>query len=122
MERIQDLTATCLLLRRGIDAGYWTLEDLDTPSPGWAENAKRFRLDNPLYVQHEYRNPLRDHHQPPAVEITSPRDFAAPSPRPGVPPGDSPLPLPRELDLALDHPGDQPEDPSADEAHRELPF
>ena len=122
MEPIQDINATRRLLRRGIEAGYWTLEDLDTPSMGWAENAKAFRINHPLYVQHEYRNPLRDHHQPPTVEITSPRDFAAPNPRPGVPPGDSPLSLPRELDLALDHPSDQPEDPSPDEEDRGLPF
>lgn len=73
MNRLQDLTATRLLLRRGLDAGHWTIEDLDTPSEGWAENAKRFRLHHPNYQQHEYRNPLRDDdQQPQAVQTAQP--------------------------------------------------
>jgi hypothetical protein len=60
MDHIQDLTTTRILLRRGIESGYWTLEDLDNPSEGWAENAKRFHLHHPKYQQHAYRNLLRD--------------------------------------------------------------
>ena len=80
MKQAFDLTEVRLLLRKGIEAGHWTLEDLDTPSMGWAENAKSFRLHHPLYVQHEYRNPLRDVPSEPSVEVISPRDFAPQEP------------------------------------------
>ena len=87
MEPIQDLTATRLLLRRGIEAGHWTLEDLDTPSYGWRENAKRFRVHHPNYNQHQYRNPLRYPEQPETVQRSEPRDFTPP---PGTTPANSP--------------------------------
>lgn len=64
MQPLQDLTETRLLLRRMVAKGYVTIEQLDHPSPGWAENAKRFRLHHPNYQQHEYRNPLRDDPEP----------------------------------------------------------
>jgi len=71
MKLLQDLTETRLLLRRMVAKGYVTIEQLDHPSPGWAENAKRFRIHHPNYQQHEYRNPLRDDDQdqppPPAA-------------------------------------------------------
>ena len=80
MKQAFDLTEVRLLLRKGIEAGHWTLEDLDTPSWGWQQNAKAFRLHHPLYVQHEYRNPLRDVPSEPSVEVISPRDFAPQEP------------------------------------------
>ncbi len=72
MKLLQDLTATRLLLRRGVEAGHWTIKDLDTPSEAWAENAKRFRLHYPNYQQHEYRNPLRDDDQQPEPQTAQP--------------------------------------------------
>jgi hypothetical protein len=64
------------LLRRGVDAGHWTLQDLDNPSPGWLitmEDAKRIAGFTPP----TYRNLLRDEPTPTErVEIVSPRDFA----------------------------------------------
>ena len=70
-----DLTEVRLLLRRGIEAGHWTLEDLDRPSMGWKENADRFRLHYPKYEQPVYRNPLRDPEAAAAVSLSDPRDF-----------------------------------------------
>jgi hypothetical protein len=64
------------LLRRGVDANHWTLQDLDNPSPGWLitmEDAKRIAGFTPP----TYRNLLRDEPTPTErVEIVSPRDFA----------------------------------------------
>lgn len=80
MDRISDITEVRLLLRRGIEAGHWTMEDLDRPSPGWKDNAERFRRHHPKYEQHTYRNPLRDEQQASTerVEVVSPRDFGPP--------------------------------------------
>jgi hypothetical protein len=71
-----DLTEVRRLLRRGIDAKHWTLQDLDHPSPGWLitmEDAKRIAGFTPPV----YQNLLRDEPTPTErVEIVSPRDFA----------------------------------------------
>ena len=71
-----DLTEVRRLLRRGIDAKHWTLQDLDNPSPGWLitmEDAKRIAG----FIPPTYRNLLRDEPTPTErVEIVSPRDFA----------------------------------------------
>lgn len=75
MKLLQDLTETRLLLRRMVAKGYITIEQLDHPSPGWAENAKRFRIHHPNYQQHEYRNPLRDDEQ-----LAAPEQPAQPDP------------------------------------------
>ena len=75
MKKAFDLTEVRLLLRRGIQAGHWTLEDLDQPSPGWQQNAKSFRLHHPKYPQPEYVNPLRDPEPEPVVQVSDPRDF-----------------------------------------------
>ena len=55
------------ILRRMIDAGRCTLEDLDTPPPGHINPAA-------------YRNLMRDVEAPPKVEIVSPRDLPASTP------------------------------------------
>ena len=55
-----------LILRRMIDAGRCTVEDLDTPPPGHI---------NPQ----AYRNLMRDIASQPKVEVVSPRDLAAPT-------------------------------------------
>jgi hypothetical protein len=80
MKKAFDATEVRLLLRRGLEAGHWTVEDLDQPSHGWRMNAKAFALHYPKYQQPQYRNLLRD--EPTTaerVEIVSPRDFAVAS-------------------------------------------
>lgn len=89
-----DLTEVRLLLRRGIAAGHWRLEDLDRPSPGWVitmEDAKRI----PGFKPPTYRNLLRDEPTPTErVQVTDPRDFAlAPAPTDSVQRGSTPLPM-----------------------------
>ena len=75
-----DLAEVQRLLRRGIDAGHWTLQDLDVPSLGWRismEDAKRI----PGFTPRPYRNLLRDEPTPTErVEVVSPRDFAVAEP------------------------------------------
>jgi len=70
-----DAAEVCRLLRRGIEAGHWTLQDLDVPSRGWVitmEDAKRI----PGFTPPVFRNPLRDEPTPAErVQITDPRDF-----------------------------------------------
>nr|BAR24785.1 hypothetical protein [uncultured Mediterranean phage uvMED]BAR24932.1 hypothetical protein [uncultured Mediterranean phage uvMED]BAR39226.1 hypothetical protein [uncultured Mediterranean phage uvMED] len=65
MKRLYDLSSVRSTLRKGIDKGYWTLEDLDSPAPG--------------SIAKNHRNLLRD--QPAAEQIEagpSPRDFTQP--------------------------------------------
>ena len=83
------------LLRRGVDANHWTIQDLDSPSPGWLitmEDAKRI----PGFTPRPYRNLLRDEPTPTErVEVVSPRDFAVvEAPADPVQRGGAPL-LPR---------------------------
>ena len=87
-----DLAEVQRLLRRGIDAGHWTLQDLDVPSVGWRismEDAKRI----PGFTPRPYRNLLRDEPAPAErVQITDPRDFAvAQAPANHVQRGSTPL-------------------------------
>lgn len=76
MKKAFDIAEVIALLRRGIAAGHWTLQDLDVPSRGWVitmEDAKRI----PGFTPPTYRNLLRD--EPTTterVEVVSPRDFA----------------------------------------------
>lgn len=75
MKKAFDMAEVIALLRRGIAAGHWTLQDLDVPSRGWVitmEDAKRI----PGFTPPTYRNPLRDEPTPTErVEVVSPRDF-----------------------------------------------
>ena len=75
MKKAFDTTEVLRLLRRGIAAGHWTLQDLDVPSRGWVitmEDAKRI----PGFIPPVFRNPLRDEPTPTErVEVVSPRDF-----------------------------------------------
>ena len=65
------------ILKDGVAKGYWTLENLDQPSPGWVSNTRvdaRMFPDGYKGIQH--RNLLRD--PEPAqerVQLTDPRDF-----------------------------------------------
>ena len=95
MDRISDMAEVRRLLRSGIEKGLWTMEDLDKPSPGWEMNAKTFRVNHPLYVQHEYRNPLRDNPDP-VVQRSEPRDF---TPSPG-----ETKPQAQDLPISLEEP------------------
>ena len=53
------------ILRKGLDAGYWTVEQIDRPSSGWQKNT---RVDRSFFkngyqgIQH--RNLLRDSQLP----------------------------------------------------------
>ena len=87
-----ELSEVRRLLRRGVDAGHWTLQDLDVPSRGWVitmEDAKRI----PGFTPRPYRNLLRDEPAPAErVQITDPRDFAvAQAPANHVQRGSTPL-------------------------------
>jgi len=76
MKRTFDYSSAIKILRDGITKGYWTLEDLDTPPPGTAENIKDYKrfLATTGYVGSvpEYRNLLRDAAKP---QATSEDDF-----------------------------------------------
>ena len=69
MEPAFDPAAVCSTLRHGITAGYWTLEDLDSPSQHWSMNVKA-SYSIPRFKHRPYRNLLRDH--PPVATATSP--------------------------------------------------
>ena len=64
MEEMMDLAKVRQLLRDGIAKGYWTLEDLDEPSPGFAKTKKEYIMSNPLshgkYEGVRHKNLLRD--------------------------------------------------------------
>ena len=70
------------LLRRGINSGLWTLENLDQPSPAWVNNTAVDRDHFPGgYTGITHRNLLRDDYHPEAVEASpDPRDFAESKP------------------------------------------
>ena len=83
MERLFDQTSLIKLLKDGIKKGYWTLEDLDTPPPGWTEVVNNCK-GNPAFPQGyqgvEYKNlaRLKEPIPPPAeekVELTNPKDY-----------------------------------------------
>lgn len=64
MKRTYDTLAAMALLRRGIESGHWTLEDLDNPPPGAAMNYSDYRkwLATQKVVAQApvYRNLLRE--------------------------------------------------------------
>ena len=66
-------------LRDGVMKGYWTMENLDQPSPGFVENTRVDRRTfGSGYEGIEFRNLLRDDPAPrEAVQATpDPKDFA----------------------------------------------
>ena len=71
--------AMLLTLRKGIEKGYWTLEDLDTPSWGFKTTTSVDRAVFKLgYEGVQHRNLLRDEiaAHPETVQATpDPRDF-----------------------------------------------
>ena len=71
------------ILKDGIKKGYWTLEDLDKPPPGWTEcvnNTKGNKAFPQGYQGVEYKNLARVKIQKPKpaeekVELTNPKDY-----------------------------------------------
>ena len=83
-------------LRDGVMKGYWTMEQLDTPSPGFVNNTRVDRRTfGSGYEGIEFRNLLRDDPVPvEAVEATpDPKDFAAVLPPSNPPTQSETLPI-----------------------------
>ena len=93
-----NLAMTRQQLLDGVAKGYWTLEQLDTPSPGFIENTRCDREHFPCgYEGVQHRNLLREAGvAPEAVQVTSERDL--PPMAHGVTPAeaDGPLTLEQE--------------------------
>ena len=74
MEPLNSIPAIQAILRKGIEAGHWTLEDLDTPSYGFREMT---RVDRATFkggyegVQH--RNLLRNDQPITHPEVVTPK-------------------------------------------------
>ena len=79
MHKVFDLSAVQALLQRGVNAGYWDLEHLDTPSPDYERNLIEARRSEYFSTTYEtptpYANPLRSPNTGEAVQPISPRDF-----------------------------------------------
>ena len=72
MQPLYDITSVLKTLTHGINRGYWTLDDLDTPPPGHINSGN-------------HKNLLRDYH-PEAVQAQpDPRDFVPSQPQPELP-------------------------------------
>ena len=81
MERAFDQIAVTKILKEGIKKGYWTLEDLDKPSPMWQEVVNTCN-GHPMYVRGyqgvKHVNLARvEEPKPPEekVELTNPKDL-----------------------------------------------
>jgi hypothetical protein len=81
-----------------VEKGYITVEDLDTPSPGFIANTAVDRHHFPCgYPGLTYRNLLRDPDPEPSVQLSEPRDFTPTEGATPAQPLDLPL-TPEELD------------------------
>ena len=91
MKKAFDITETRLLLRRMVASGRVTLEQLDTPPPGYkllVEEMSRHRVVELRSFQvPPYVNPLRDPEPDPVVQVSDPRDF---TPTEGATPAQGP--------------------------------
>ena len=80
MQKLFDASVLALL-RDGIKKGYWTLEDLDKPPPGWTEcvnNTKGNKAFPNGYEGVEYQNLARVKISKPKkeqIEIIDPKDL-----------------------------------------------
>ena len=81
MEQLFDQVSLIKTLKGGIKKGYWSLEDLDRPAPGWKEVVNDCK-GNPLFPQGyqgvKYRNLARVEKPPKQQEkreIIDPKDF-----------------------------------------------
>lgn len=72
MQPTFDSQATIRILRQGIEKGYWTLEDLDRPSPGTELNYQEYKryltLHKCCIKEPNYRNLLRERVNDAAIE------------------------------------------------------
>jgi len=81
MEQLFDQTSLVKTLKGGIKKGYWSLEDLDRPPPGWTEcinNTKGNKAFPQGYQGVKYRNLARVKEPPKQqekIEIIDPKDF-----------------------------------------------
>ena len=67
MRPLSDISSVIQTLRKGVEAGHWTVEDLDRPSPGFVSMTRVDRRTFPGgYEGVQFRNLLRD--GPPVVE------------------------------------------------------
>ena len=81
MEKLFDQASLIKTLKGGIKKGYWSLDDLDRPPPGWKEVVSDCK-GNPLFPQGyqgvKYRNLARvKEPEPPKekIEIIDPKDL-----------------------------------------------
>ena len=81
MEQLFDQVSLIKTLKGGIKKGYWSLEDLDRPPPGWTECVNNCK-GNPAFPQGyqgvKYRNLARVERPPKQqekIEIIDPKDF-----------------------------------------------
>ena len=81
MEQLFDQTSLIKTLKGGIKKGYWSLEDLYRPPPGWKEVVNDCK-GNPLFPQGyqgvKYRNLARVESPPKQqekIEIIDPKDL-----------------------------------------------
>ena len=80
MQKLFDISVI-KTLKDGIKKGYWTLEDLDKPPPGWTEcisNTKGNKAFPKGYQGVKYKNLARVEEPKPIeekVELTDPKDF-----------------------------------------------
>ena len=81
MKRAFDQVAVSKILKDGIKKGYWTLEDLDNPSPQWQEVVNTCN-GHPMYIRGyqgiKHENLARVEEPKPVeekVELTDPKDF-----------------------------------------------
>ena len=72
-----DLNTIRMTLKRAVEAGHFTVEQLDTPSPGFVRNTRCDRRTFPGgYEGVQFRNLLREAGSAPeAVQVTSERDL-----------------------------------------------
>ena len=96
-----DLTTIRLTLRKAVQSGRFTMEQLDTPSPGFVNNTACDRRTFPSgYEGVQFRNLLRDDPMPAEIvqAIPDPKDFAAVLPPSNSPAEAEPLPITLETD------------------------
>ena len=81
MERIFDQASLIKTIKDGVKKGYWTLNDIDKPPPGWTEVVNDCK-GNPLFPQGyqgvKYRNLARVEKRPKQqekIEIIDPKDL-----------------------------------------------
>ena len=93
---LDNIAAVKQQLRDGVIKGYWTMEALDTPSPGFVDNTRVDRRTfGSGYEGIEHRNLLRD--DPTPIEkvqaMPDPKDFAAVLPPSNPPTQSETLPI-----------------------------